>query len=103
VTLPFFAPPPPMGGQNYGEINYALRRYGRYGVTGALRGQHTQFTDVHKSGITVMPRVIARPARKTFAMARLGRGSLRVLALLENPPAASARLVRAAQSGFTMP
>jgi uncharacterized protein (DUF1778 family) len=31
------------------------------------------------------------------------RDSLRVLALLENPPAASDRLVRAARAGFTMP
>jgi len=31
------------------------------------------------------------------------RDSLRVLALLENPPAASDRLVRAAKAGFTLP
>jgi uncharacterized protein (DUF1778 family) len=32
-----------------------------------------------------------------------GRDSLRVLALLENPPAAPDRLLRAAKSGFTLP
>ena len=31
------------------------------------------------------------------------RDSLRVLALLENPPAASERLVRAAKAGFMLP
>jgi uncharacterized protein (DUF1778 family) len=31
------------------------------------------------------------------------RDSLRVLALLENPPAAPDRLVRAAKAGFTLP
>ena len=31
------------------------------------------------------------------------RDSLRVLALLENPPAASARLVRTAKAGFSLP
>ena len=31
------------------------------------------------------------------------RDSLRVLALLENPPAANDRLVRAARAGFTLP
>ena len=31
------------------------------------------------------------------------RDSLRVLALLENPPAAPDRLVRAARAGFTLP
>ena len=31
------------------------------------------------------------------------RDSLRVLALLENPPAAPARLVQAAKAGFTLP
>ena len=31
------------------------------------------------------------------------RDSLRVLALLENPPAANDRLVRAARAGFVLP
>jgi uncharacterized protein (DUF1778 family) len=31
------------------------------------------------------------------------RDSLRVIALLENPPAAPARLVRAAEAGFRLP
>ena len=42
--------------------------------------------------------------RATLTRAALSeRDSLRVLALLENPPAANDRLVRAARAGFTLP
>jgi uncharacterized protein (DUF1778 family) len=51
---------------------------------------------------TVLPHAeadIAEAERLTLTE----RDSLRVLDLLENPPAASARLVRAAKAGFTLP
>jgi uncharacterized protein (DUF1778 family) len=51
---------------------------------------------------TVLPRAeadIAEAERMTLSE----RDSLRVLALLENPPAASDRLVRAAKAGFRLP
>jgi|UniRef100_Q07RJ5 uncharacterized protein (DUF1778 family) len=50
----------------------------------------------------VLPRAeadIAEAERMTLSE----RDSLRVLALLENPPAASDRLVRAAKAGFRLP
>jgi uncharacterized protein (DUF1778 family) len=50
----------------------------------------------------VLPRAeadIAEAERQTLSE----RDSLRVLALLENPPAAPARLVRAAKAGFRLP
>ncbi len=42
--------------------------------------------------------VIEREERQDLS----GRDSLRVLKLLENPPAAPARLIRAAKAGFTL-
>lgn len=51
---------------------------------------------------TVLPKAeadIAEAERQTLSE----RDSLRVLALLENPPAAPARLVRAAKAGFRLP
>ncbi|RAI43725.1 DUF1778 domain-containing protein [Rhodoplanes roseus] len=51
---------------------------------------------------TVLPKAeadIAEAERVTLSE----RDSLRVLALLENPPAAPARLVRAAKAGFRLP
>jgi uncharacterized protein (DUF1778 family) len=51
---------------------------------------------------TVLPRAeadIAEAERMTLSE----RDSLRVLALLENPPAAFDRLVRAAKAGFRLP
>ena len=50
---------------------------------------------------TVLPQaeaIIEREERQELS----GRDSLRVLELLENPPAPTARLVRAAKAGFTL-
>jgi len=50
---------------------------------------------------TVLPKAEADIALAE-RMSLSERDSLRVLALLENPPAASARLVRAAKAGFRL-
>ncbi len=50
----------------------------------------------------VLPKAAAEVAEaERFTLSE--RDSLRVLALLENPPAAPDRLVRAAKAGFTLP
>ena len=50
---------------------------------------------------TVLPQAAAVIAREEHVQLS-ERDSLRVLELLENPPAAPARLVRAAKAGFTL-
>jgi uncharacterized protein (DUF1778 family) len=51
---------------------------------------------------TVLPKAEADIA-EAESVRLTERDSLRVLALLENPPAAPARLVRAAKAGFRLP
>lgn len=51
---------------------------------------------------TVLPKAKADIA-EAERLALSERNSLRVLALLENPPPASERLVRAAKAGFRLP
>jgi uncharacterized protein (DUF1778 family) len=50
----------------------------------------------------VLPRALA-DIREAERLTLSERDSLRVLELLENPPAAPRRLVRAAKAGFTLP
>ena len=79
-----------------------------------MKGLSTEGLAPDEAGPLLVTRAMAElglkdvpAARATIAEAeRLTlseRDSLRVLALLENPPAAPERLVRAAKAGFTLP
>lgn len=83
-----------------GRIELRLRPQDKATLTRAAALKRLDLTGYILQG------VLAKAEEEILEAERLAlseRDSLRVLALLENPPKAPARLVRAAKGGFTLP
>jgi uncharacterized protein (DUF1778 family) len=83
-----------------GRIELRLRPEDKATLTGATSIKRLDLTGYILRAVLPQAQVdISDAERLTLSE----RDSLRVLALLENPPAAPDRLVRAAKAGFTLP
>jgi uncharacterized protein (DUF1778 family) len=89
----------PRGHADNGRIELRLRPEDKAVLTRAATLERLDLTGYILR--TVLPQAAAVIAREEHVQLS-ERDSLRVLELLENPPAASARLVRAAKAGFTL-
>jgi uncharacterized protein (DUF1778 family) len=90
----------PRAVSNSGRIELRLRPKDKATLTRAARIKRLDLTDYILRN--VLPKAetdISEAERQTLSE----RDSLRVLDLLENPPAAPKRLLRAAKAGFNLP
>ncbi len=85
---------------NSGRIELRLRPKDKATLTRAARIKHLDLTGyILRNVLPHAEADISEAERQTLSE----RDSLRVLDLLENPPAAPKRLVRAAKAGFRLP
>jgi uncharacterized protein (DUF1778 family) len=89
----------PRGHADNGRIELRLRPEDKAVLTRAATLERLDLTGYILR--TVLPQAAAVIAREEHVQLS-ERDSLRVLELLENPPAAPVRLVRAAKAGFTL-